>query len=66
PARLKPTPERVRVTSVAAAGAFSSLVATQGAQGLDLEATAILNNCFATDALTSGELIKTVTPAKVR
>ena len=66
PARLAPSPERVRVTSVAAAGAFSSLVATQGAQGLDLEATAILNNCFATDALTSGELIKTVTPAKVR
>lgn len=65
-ARLAPTPERVRVTSVAAAGTFSSVIAALGAQGLDLEGTAILNNRASDDPLRPGELIKTVTPAKVR
>jgi predicted Zn-dependent protease len=66
PARLKPTPERVRVTSVTAAGAFSGIVGALGTQGLDLEGTAILNNRFATDPLAPGELIKTITPARLR
>jgi predicted Zn-dependent protease len=66
PARLEPTPERVRVTSVAAAGAFSGIVGALGAQGLDLEGTAILNNRLASDPLAAGELIKTVTPARLR
>lgn len=64
--RLRPTPERVRVTNVAAAGTFSSVIAALGPQGLDLEGTAILNNRFAADPLRPGELIKSVTPEKVR
>jgi predicted Zn-dependent protease len=66
PARLRPTPGRVRVTSVATAGTFSSAIAALGAQGLDLEGTAILNNRSSTDPLRPGELIKSVTPEKVR
>jgi hypothetical protein len=54
------------VTSVAAAGTFSSAIAALGAQGLDLEGTAILNNRSSTDPLHPGELIKSVTPEKVR
>jgi predicted Zn-dependent protease len=64
-ARLDPTASRVRVTSVTTAGAFSSLVGALGTQGLDLEDTAILNNRQAADRLASGELLKTVTPARL-
>jgi predicted Zn-dependent protease len=65
-ARLAPTPARVKVTRLAKAGSFESSVASLGTQALDLEATAILNNRRAPDALAVGEQIKTVTPARLR
>ena len=65
PARLKPAPERVRVTSVATPGTFSAVVGGLGPQGLDLEGTAILNNRQAGDALARGDLLKTVLPARL-
>jgi predicted Zn-dependent protease len=66
PARLTPRPSKVRVTTLAAAGTFANAVAAAGAQGIDLEATAILNNRMAADALAKGELLKTVSPATLR
>ena len=66
PARLDPTPERVRVSRVASAGSFASVVDALGKQGLDVEDTAILNNRFAADAVAAGDLVKTVTPIRLR
>jgi predicted Zn-dependent protease len=65
PARLRPSPARVRVTSVARAGTFSSVVTALGAQGLELEETAILNDRDPGEVVSPGELIKTVSPAKL-
>jgi len=65
PARLTPSPARVRVTRVSKAGTFASALATLGAQGLDAEGTAILNNLDPADPLVVGDPIKTVTPAKL-
>ncbi len=64
PARLVPTPARLKVTRLTRAGTFASTVAALGAQALDLEATAILNNRQAADPLSVGNQVKTVTPAK--
>ena len=64
-ARLAPTPARLRVNRVANAGSFSSVVAALGPLGLDLEGTAVLNNRLAADAVAAGELVKTVTPARL-
>ncbi len=64
--RLQPSPERVRVTRVASAGGFASVVAGLGDQGLDAEGTAVLNNRFVADPLAAGDLVKTVTPARLR
>lgn len=65
-ARLDPSPERVRVSRVAGAGTFASVVGAMGKQGLDVDDTAILNNRFAADAVAAGDLIKTVTPIRLR
>ncbi len=64
--RLYPTPARVKVTRLTRAGTFESSVASLGAQGLDLESTAILNNRRPADVLSVGEQIKTVSPARLR
>ena len=56
----------MRVSSVLAPGVFSGLVSGLGAQGLDLDGTAILNNRQPGDAIPRGELIKTVLPARLR
>lgn len=65
-ARLAPTPARVKVTRVTKAASFESAVTSLGAQAIDLESTAILNNRQAGDPLVVGEPIKTVTPARFR
>ena len=65
PARLKPTPARLKVTRLARAATFGSALAAIAPQMLDAEATAILNNRFADDRLLTGEPVKTVTPAKL-
>jgi predicted Zn-dependent protease len=65
PARLKPMPAMVRVTSITRSGSFSSEVTALGPQGLDLDGTAVLNNREPADALVPGDLLKTVTASKV-
>jgi predicted Zn-dependent protease len=65
PSRLSPTPERVKVTAVARAGAFAATIASLGPQALDAEATAILNNRQQDDPVAVGERLKTVAPAKL-
>jgi hypothetical protein len=53
------------VTRVTRAGTFASTLAALGAQGLDAERTAILNNLEPADPLAVGDQLKTVTPAKL-
>jgi predicted Zn-dependent protease len=65
PARLKPTPARVKVHRLARAGAFSTTVEGLTPNALDADGTAILNHRRATDALAAGDRVKTVTPAKL-
>ena len=65
PARLAPTPARLKVTRVTKAGTFASVLATLGAQALDAEGSAILNNRQTSDPVAVGAQVKTVTPAKL-
>jgi len=66
PARLAPTPARVQVTRVARAGTFAATVEALGAQALDLDATAILNNRDPAEVVGVGDRVKTVIPARLR
>jgi predicted Zn-dependent protease len=65
PARLKPTPARVKVNRLGRAGTFASAVAALTPNALDADATAILNNRQASDPLAAGDRVKTVIPAKL-
>ncbi len=60
PARLSPTPSRVRVRPAPAAGTFESVIDRLGSPGADLEAVGILNQTYPDRGVLSGELIKTV------
>ena len=64
--RLGPTPERVKLVKVARTGSFATVVESFGPQGLDAEATSLLNNRQPGDVVSAGEPIKIVTPAKLR
>ena len=66
PARLAPTPARVRVTRVGKAGTFAATVEALGSQALDLDATSILNNRDPAEVVGVGDHVKTVSPAKLR
>src|SRR5439155_5451920 len=62
PARLEVRSDRVRVTKVASAGAFRSVVPKLGVQAIAIEPTSILNNRMPDEALSAGELVKIVVP----
>ncbi len=66
PARLDPTPARIRITAAPQAGTFGQIVSAMGAQGLSVGETAILNGVEVGDAIARGRLLKTVVPAKLR
>jgi len=57
-------PDRLRVVSVETAGTFESVVAAQGAQAIDLEQTAILNNAHADEQVFRRQLVKIVRPGR--
>uniref|UniRef100_A0A832MJT4 Peptidase M48 n=1 Tax=Eiseniibacteriota bacterium TaxID=2212470 RepID=A0A832MJT4_UNCEI len=65
PARLAPTPARVRVVRVATAGEFREVAGRHG-PGAPVEDLAILNNRALDETVRAGELVKVVTPAKLR
>ena len=65
-ARLDPRPARVKVTRTTSPTTFASAVGALGPQALDVEATAILNNRLAGGPVVVGDLLKIVTPARLR
>jgi predicted Zn-dependent protease len=65
-ARLNPRPARIQVVAAPAAGTFRAVIAGLGAQGADVEETAILNGLAADEPVERGRLLKVVRPAQVR
>ena len=63
PSRLSPEPARVHVTRAPGGTTFASAI---GTGGVDPEEVAILNNRTLEDRLPAGELVKTVTPSRLR
>jgi len=61
PARINVTPDRVKVSTVSAAGAFSTVVTSLGARPADLETDAIMNNVQTTTNILAGTLVKFIT-----
>jgi predicted Zn-dependent protease len=66
PARLKPTPARLKLVKAARSGSFATVVEGFGTQALDAEATSLINNRLAGDVLSAGEPVKIVTPSRLR
>jgi predicted Zn-dependent protease len=66
PARLDPVPQRVRVVPAPRTGLFQDVVPTLGGQGISLAETAIVNGMDLDDQVRKGELIKIVTPMRLR
>jgi predicted Zn-dependent protease len=64
--RLAAQPARVSIVSVAEAGTFESIVAAQGAQAIDLDETAILNNAWPDEQVQRRQLVKIVKPGKLQ
>ncbi len=64
--RLNPTPSRVKLARVGVQGALSEVLPRFGAQGIDAEETAILNNLALDEEVRPGETVKIVTPTKLR
>jgi len=60
PARINVTPDRVRVHTVDATGAFDAVVRRLGAEPADVETDAIMNNVHTTDRVMAGALIKVI------
>ena len=61
PARINVMPDRVRVHTVDASGAFDAVVRRLGAEPADVETDAIMNNVQATERVMAGARIKVVT-----
>jgi len=66
PARLGAEPARVKVVRAARAGPFATVFASLGANGVDVEGTALLNNLQTTDPVVTGAPLKVVTEARLR
>lgn len=66
PARFDPTPARVQVVPAPRAGLFGQVVAGMGAQELGVEETALLNGMTGEDTVSRGQLLKIVSPARLR
>lgn len=66
PARLSPTPARIRVVAAPRAGLFAQVVSGLGPQGIDLEATGVLNGRTTDESIAAGTLLKIVSPAKLQ
>jgi len=66
PARFDPTPMRVRVLPAPRTGLFQDVVPTLGGQGISLAETAIVNGMALDDQVRKGQLVKIVTPMRVR
>ena len=65
-ARQNPTPARLRVVPAPRAGSLGDVLAGMGEQGVEPAQAAIMNGLELDDAVTKGQLIKVVRPAKVR
>ncbi len=66
PSRLAPDPMRVRIVAAPRTGLFQDVVPTLGGQGISLAETAIINGMDLDDQVKKGELIKIVTPMRLR
>jgi len=66
PARLAPEPARVKIVAAPRTGLFQEMVPTLGPQAISLAETAVLNGVELDDQVRKGELLKIVTPARVK
>jgi predicted Zn-dependent protease len=66
PARKNPTPARIKIVAAPSAGTFASIAPGLGTQSLSLEESAILNGVATGDPIARGQLLKIVTPARVK
>ncbi len=64
--RLSATPAHLKIVPAPRAGTFESVVTGLGAQGASLAETAILNGVAAGDPVRQGQLLKIVTPGRLR
>lgn len=66
PRRANPVPAHLRVKPAPASGTFESVIPKLGASSLDAEALSIINALQPEEDVRSGQLLKTVEPAKLR
>jgi len=64
PARIGVQPDRVRVIAAESQASFESIVQAQGAQAIDLQETAILNNAYPDEQVFRRQLVKIVKPGR--
>ncbi|MEP7028166.1 MAG: M48 family metalloprotease [Candidatus Eisenbacteria bacterium] len=64
--RLSATPAHVKIVAAPRAGAFETVIAGLGAQGASVAETGILNDLQPGDPVRQGQLLKIVTPARLR
>jgi predicted Zn-dependent protease len=64
--RLSATPAHLKVVAAPRSGTFESVVSGLGSQGASLAQIAILNGVEASDPVRQGQLVKIVTPGRLR
>lgn len=64
--RLAASPAHVRIVPAPRNGTFATLMSSLGTQGASIAQLAILNGVDESESVVKGELLKTVTPARLR
>jgi predicted Zn-dependent protease len=64
--RLSASPAHLRVAAATKSGSFASVVAAMGSQGATIDQLAIINGVETDDPIRSGQLLKLVTPGRLR
>ncbi len=66
PKRANPSPAHLRVKAATASGEFSAVIPKLGTSSLDVDELSLINGVEADEDIRSGQLLKTVEPARLR